>query len=368
MRFPELIMVCKRHLEGVSIMKTKALIQLLGAAAVLAMPTGAQTLVVKPTLLDADWETGEWTSGYTEYSQARASLELDPGNLSNNAADRKDYLTFSATDTVARSGDYSIRFYSEPQPADPQPYRTEVAYHGDLAYTLGDELYYSASFRPGADWETGPQSWTTVIAQWKIGGGGRPAFSLGLSNDGQHNLSIARSYYYGPDVRVLTTRLGTLPVEEWTDFVFHFKWSADTDGIARIWKNGDLIYEFEGITWYQGHLSSGYMKVGMYTQLEWEPRTLYIDNVRIGDSSFINALPEFAADSIGTLEAQVDGSFTGSVAGSATDPEGSTLTYTKVEGPAWLIVATDGTLSGTPGPGDVGQNVFTIRVADVNFG
>jgi hypothetical protein len=42
------------------------------------------------------------------------------------------------------------------------------------------------------------------------------------------------------------------------------------------------------------------------------------------------------------------------------------LTFVKVSGPAWLTVATDGTLSGTPALADIGANVFTVSLADTN--
>ena len=43
---------------------------------------------------------------------------------------------------------------------------------------------------------------------------------------------------------------------------------------------------------------------------------------------------------------------------------GDTLTYSKVSGPAWLSVASNGALSGTPGNSDVGANSFTVKVTD----
>ena len=43
---------------------------------------------------------------------------------------------------------------------------------------------------------------------------------------------------------------------------------------------------------------------------------------------------------------------------------GEILTISKLSGPAWLAVATDGALSGTPGASDVGANTFTVRVTD----
>ncbi|MDF1754454.1 MAG: histidine phosphatase family protein [Verrucomicrobiales bacterium] len=51
--------------------------------------------------------------------------------------------------------------------------------------------------------------------------------------------------------------------------------------------------------------------------------------------------------------------FSSTLAGTAS---GSNLTYSKVTGPSWLVVAGDGTLSGTPGNDDAGANVFKVSV------
>ncbi len=48
----------------------------------------------------------------------------------------------------------------------------------------------------------------------------------------------------------------------------------------------------------------------------------------------------------------------------ATDPDGGGLIYSKVAGPAWLVVAANGALSGTPANADVGENIFVVRVTD----
>lgn len=45
-------------------------------------------------------------------------------------------------------------------------------------------------------------------------------------------------------------------------------------------------------------------------------------------------------------------------------PWGDATTFTKLSGPAWLTVAPDGTLGGTPSTEDVGLNEFLIRVTD----
>lgn len=52
--------------------------------------------------------------------------------------------------------------------------------------------------------------------------------------------------------------------------------------------------------------------------------------------------------------------FNATVAGKAKDLDGLPITFVKKAGPAWLNVAADGGLSGTPVDGDVGENTFIL--------
>ena len=56
--------------------------------------------------------------------------------------------------------------------------------------------------------------------------------------------------------------------------------------------------------------------------------------------------------------------YSGSVAGTASDADDGAISYYKIYGPDWLTVATDGTLSGTPGSSVDGAQLFTIRAYD----
>ncbi|MCH7227082.1 putative Ig domain-containing protein [Haloferula sp. A504] len=77
-----------------------------------------------------------------------------------------------------------------------------------------------------------------------------------------------------------------------------------------------------------------------------------------------NAAPVFTVDPITGTDATEDSAYTGTLAGSATDADEDPITYAKVGGPAWLSVAGDGTLSGTPTNADVGANSFTVSASD----
>jgi len=48
----------------------------------------------------------------------------------------------------------------------------------------------------------------------------------------------------------------------------------------------------------------------------------------------------------------------------ATDPDGDTMSFVKNSGPAWLSIASDGTLSGTPDMSNLGDNSFSVTASD----
>ncbi|MGC4016596.1 MAG: Calx-beta domain-containing protein [Luteolibacter sp.] len=79
----------------------------------------------------------------------------------------------------------------------------------------------------------------------------------------------------------------------------------------------------------------------------------------------VNDAPTFTANPIAGGGATEDSAYSGSIAGYGADIDaGDTLTYSKVGGPSWLVVASNGALSGTPLNGDVGANAFTVKVTD----
>jgi hypothetical protein len=54
----------------------------------------------------------------------------------------------------------------------------------------------------------------------------------------------------------------------------------------------------------------------------------------------------------------------GTIATNAADPNADPITFSKASGPAWLSVAANGFISGTPVSSDVGPNSFLVRAAD----
>jgi subtilisin-like proprotein convertase family protein len=76
-----------------------------------------------------------------------------------------------------------------------------------------------------------------------------------------------------------------------------------------------------------------------------------------------NSVPLFSADPIGKSAAPVNGVFSGTLTGNASDPNSQALTFSKVSGPSWLSIAANGTLSGTPQLADLGLNRWAVQVS-----
>ena len=92
---------------------------------------------------------------------------------------------------------------------------------------------------------------------------------------------------------------------------------------------------------------------------------VYIDEIEFrGLVAGGNTLPVFTNDEFRKSNAMEGQIYIASIAGDATDPDGDELAFSKVSGPAWLSIAPNGDLSGTPASGDVGANQFTVRVED----
>jgi hypothetical protein len=99
-----------------------------------------------------------------------------------------------------------------------------------------------------------------------------------------------------------------------------------------------------------------------------------LDEVQIADYAFTaaqiatlktNLPPQFTTNFMTLTNASANQAYANSLAGTASDPNpGGALTYSKASGPAWLGVAANGTITGTPGADDAGTNNFTVRVTD----
>ncbi len=77
-----------------------------------------------------------------------------------------------------------------------------------------------------------------------------------------------------------------------------------------------------------------------------------------------NAPPAFVSNPFSKPDANAGQLYAGSIAANAADPEKDPLTFAKLSGPAWLSVASNGALSGTPFSPQAGLNSFSVRATD----
>lgn len=111
--------------------------------------------------------------------------------------------------------------------------------------------------------------------------------------------------------------------------------------------------------------SSGNWFTGQIDEVRVYDRALSaLEVYTLGGVPVTNQAPVFTTDPITRPTSTAGNPYTGTLAGSSTDSLGETITYTKTSGPAWLTIASDGTLSGTPTASDVGLNTFNIRATD----
>jgi hypothetical protein len=82
------------------------------------------------------------------------------------------------------------------------------------------------------------------------------------------------------------------------------------------------------------------------------------------DGAPSNNAPVFTADPINLPNGMEGVPYSQSIAGSATDAGSDPLTYSKLSGTAWLNVASNGDVTGTPSAGDAGANTWTVHVSD----
>jgi len=90
-----------------------------------------------------------------------------------------------------------------------------------------------------------------------------------------------------------------------------------------------------------------------------------IDNIELKNApETAPTAPQFTSDSFTLSDARENLIYNGSIADEATDANGDVLNFSKVSGPVWLSVDSDGALSGLPNASNIGINTFVVNVSD----
>ena len=112
------------------------------------------------------------------------------------------------------------------------------------------------------------------------------------------------------------------------------------------------------------HVSVAWQGEGIPTRAIVAGTYLVPNQAGVTMSNDLPDAPAFTSDPITTAGATQGAAYSGSLSGTASDPDGGTLTYAKVSGPAWLSVGASGSLSGTPTNAQVGPNTWVVKVTD----
>ena len=81
-----------------------------------------------------------------------------------------------------------------------------------------------------------------------------------------------------------------------------------------------------------------------------------------------NVAPVFITDTLSLSKATIGTVYHESIAPYVIDADLDTLTFEKVDGPQWLVVSENGSLSGIPRQGDEGESTVTVNVIDSFMG
>ncbi|MGI9177300.1 MAG: LamG-like jellyroll fold domain-containing protein, partial [Pirellulales bacterium] len=145
-------------------------------------------------------------------------------------------------------------------------------------------------------------------------------------------------------------------------------------GAARMYVNGSLVATNNAVTITPANFAPTRNYLGK-SQFSADPLFAgRLDEVLITDSVLTaaqiaglmaDARPAFDARTITTAAATRGLVFSGSIAGRATDADAAdAITYAKANGPAWLTVAANGGLTGTPPTANLGPHEFVVTATD----
>lgn len=188
--------------------------------------------------------------------------------------------SISRVNTSARTGSYSTRY--ELRKTDGligYGKRSEALRYSRSEPVAKVERWYAASYYLPSDYVT--DAAPEIVTQWHTNVGS-PPLALWTQN-GQWRITRFGNKQ---------TILGSYTKNQWTDFVFHVKWSMGSDGLVEAWKDGVKVLTFNGPTLLAGTTYGAYMRTGLY-KWPWNPtssivssttkRVLFVDDVRIGN-------------------------------------------------------------------------------------
>lgn len=192
------------------------------------------------------------------------------------------------TDTSqARSGQYSLRFQGRAGGrCEVVPWVGSTVLGRLQREPFHVDRWYAFSVYLPSDWQEDEQN--EVIAQWhsskdvffgETGGRGPPLAVRIVGPNWRVTYGFDPDLVSEPGSKAGSVAYeGPLAVGRWTDWVMHVRWSHEADGVTRIWRDGELVFDYQGPNAYND-LRGVYLKLGTYHP--GQPRTVYFDEIRI---------------------------------------------------------------------------------------
>ena len=177
----------------------------------------------------------------------------------------------------AREGSHVLKVYADGRNyggSGTYAYRAELsAVQDEYVFLPGDYQLYAMSFWLDSSYDQ-VSKYSGLLMQWKMSPG-YPHGALRISNLGDYRLYF-RGYHLWED-NGDGKYIGQARREAWNDIKFFYKKSMGADGLARVWLNGELVFDHAGPTLLKT-TQRGYTKFGQYTEIRDE-RTVYYDAV-----------------------------------------------------------------------------------------
>jgi hypothetical protein len=333
------------------------------------------------TTSTASVETGSLTTSAAMRNQQNIIFETSfegSNPFSGMSTDQANTSTsIQASTKYAKEGSQSFR--AEVKKDDPQKssgYRAELtgfpADQGERWY--GWSMYFEAPASNG-NWTGG---YGGHVVQWHPDNSSGSASLALWGSDGVWDVCVNPTGSGSVSHQSKTAAGGSLEkiqVGKWYDIVMHVKWSAGTDGIIEMWKNGVLYFKQTG----KATTTTGvYFKFGMNRWSMTNDWVVYYDNLRIGNASATyddvapagsstttpaNQSPVVNAGSAQSITLPVSSV---TLSGAATDADGTITSYqwTKVSGPSAGTITTATSASTTVTGLTAGAYVFNLKATD----
>ncbi|MBJ8105889.1 polysaccharide lyase [Bacillus cereus group sp. N8] len=174
-------------------------------------------------------------------------------------------------------------------------FRSEIAQPYEEGF---HERWYSARIYIPQDWVFDKSSGNDIVMQWHAVLGSErvdrdfPELAIAVEGD---RWNIQRAFGSPANIgRDFKTLDGLVQKGVWSSWVIYARWSAGSEGLLRIWKDGKVVWEVQGPNAYTTRARTPYLKIGLYHP-QWKPkygevkpgpvkeRKIFITDVKIGN-------------------------------------------------------------------------------------